>query len=137
MCDDLAGAGVDRSEVKRRYNLARSSDPVLSAVGQDQVERLPGHPALASLLRSGRPVDVYASPLRRAIETAAPLQKVLLNAPVIRLRADLSEIGAFQRPRFTIFEFLDVFGKCRKHILIFSGSVGQLVAFSVSAVASG
>merc|ERR1711971_828127 len=84
---------LDRLELKRRYNRARASDPALSCLGQEQVEKLPEHPALAPLVLSGRPVDIYASPLRRAIETAAPLQRILPNSPAIRLRADLSEIG--------------------------------------------
>lgn len=84
------------SEVTRRYELVRSEDAVLSELGKEQVRRLPEHPALASLLKSGRPVRIYTSPLRRAIETAGPLQKALPGAPIIALRSDLAEIGGLR-----------------------------------------
>merc|ERR1712064_104682 len=73
------------------YNDQRAPDPALSDNGRQQVRQLPEHPALAALVRSRRAVDIYSSPLQRAIETAAPLHQVF-ESP-IRLRPDLAEIG--------------------------------------------
>eukprot|EP00421_Protoceratium_reticulatum_P036242 CAMPEP_0168463282 /NCGR_PEP_ID=MMETSP0228-20121227/54974_1 /TAXON_ID=133427 /ORGANISM="Protoceratium reticulatum, Strain CCCM 535 (=CCMP 1889)" /LENGTH=69 /DNA_ID=CAMNT_0008478731 /DNA_START=49 /DNA_END=255 /DNA_ORIENTATION=+ len=53
------------------YQRARSSDAGLSPAGREQVRRVVQHPALVRLFsQSQPPVDVYCSPLRRAIETA-------------------------------------------------------------------
>lgn len=87
---------LDQADVKRSYESIRAADPVLSELGREQVQRLPEHPALAPLLRSGRPVALYASPLQRAIETAAGLHLALPGRPPIRLRGDLSEIGGLR-----------------------------------------
>lgn len=79
------------------YEKARSSDPPLSALGHEQVRRVARHPALAKLFGPGKPpVDLYASPLVRAVETAAQLQCTLPGTPPIRLRAELTEVGGLR-----------------------------------------
>jgi len=42
-------------------------------------------------------VELYASPLLRAIETAAPLQRALPGTPPIRVLPELSEVGGLRR----------------------------------------
>jgi len=89
---------LPKVELTKRYNLVRGDDPGLSPLGLSQCLALPTHPALVGLLKSGRPVDIYSSPLRRAIETAAPLQKALAAATPIRLIPELCEIGGLRTP---------------------------------------
>mmetsp|Transcript_74963 Transcript_74963/g.223359 ORF Transcript_74963/g.223359 Transcript_74963/m.223359 type:complete len:320 (-) Transcript_74963:67-1026(-) len=80
------------------YERVRSSDPLLSALGREQVQKVTRHPALAKLFGKGKPpVDIYSSPLLRAIETAAPLQRALPGSPPIRVRPELAEIGGLRR----------------------------------------
>lgn len=75
------------------YNRRRSPDSKLSALGRDQVLRLSSHPVLAPLFEPGVAVDLYSSPLARAIQTGAALQQALPERPPIRLRPDLMELG--------------------------------------------
>jgi len=85
---------------KDEYNRRRAADPKLSATGYEQVQSLEMHAALQPLfqkiLKPGVSIDLYSSPLRRAIETAAPLQAFLPGNPVIRVRPDLTEVGGLR-----------------------------------------
>lgn len=69
------------SDQLRNYLLARMSDPILSSKGKTQAALLPQHPylhriGLNELARRGR-VELFASPLTRAIETADALAREL------------------------------------------------------------
>eukprot|EP00959_Pyramimonas_sp_CCMP1952_P140930 2949786-Pyramimonas_sp.AAC.1 len=74
-------------KARLKFTLERDPDPSLSELGQEQVAALQRHPGLQKLLSSRRPVVMYSSPLRRAIETAAALQEVLVGDNEIILKA--------------------------------------------------
>jgi len=76
-----------------KFMLERDPDPKLSELGREQVSALHRHLALKALFSSHKPVLLYSSPLRRAIETAAALQKVLLGDNEIILKPSLCEGG--------------------------------------------
>lgn len=80
-----------------QYHRERLPDPGLTQLGVEQVAKLPEHPALKKLLCPQRPVQLFASPFSRAIQTAAPLQRILMGTPRVILKPELAEIGGLYR----------------------------------------
>ncbi|KAK3254249.1 hypothetical protein CYMTET_36532 [Cymbomonas tetramitiformis] len=87
------------SEKDLRFRQARSADPKLSALGQEQVRNLSQHPALEDIFGSDVNVEILSSPLTRAIETAHPIQKIFPRSP-IRLMPSLVEGGGLYQTSF-------------------------------------
>lgn len=88
-----AEPGLPAWKANLKFRLERDPDPALSDLGREQVAALHRHPALQTLLDSQKPVLLYSSPLRRALETAGALQKVLLGDNEVILKPSLVEGG--------------------------------------------
>mmetsp|Transcript_31176 Transcript_31176/g.60157 ORF Transcript_31176/g.60157 Transcript_31176/m.60157 type:complete len:361 (+) Transcript_31176:187-1269(+) len=81
LMDRICGPSRISSEEKlRRFKAARQPDPPLSRLGKQQVDNLPVHSALEPLLSDpAYGINLYVSPLRRALETARPIQETLVK----------------------------------------------------------
>jgi broad specificity phosphatase PhoE len=95
---------VRHGQVDRRIDPA---DPPLSERGRQQAEQV------AAYLRERPIAQIYASPLRRAQETAAPLAADLglpvIVEPRLRERANFGD-----QPGQTIEEFVEVWERCSR-----------------------
>lgn len=70
-------------------DMQETEDPPLSAVGREQAQRL------AARVRRADPIAVYASPYRRAVETAKAItEDVRVDARLVEMALEVGEDGS-------------------------------------------